>query len=353
MPEIMNAVDNRQHKPITQEDIRSDEMVEIIGKMPHWVLRWGITVIACLCLLIIAFAYFFKYPEITPAHVTITYDNAPVILVSKNTSTIQHLFVKNNEYVLKNQAICLLSTTANYEDVRQMETIIAKLDTTLNLQYTMNTTVLPPEAHLGELQSEYASLYETLNTYKHSFQQYLTAASPRRTPAYPGNSNQFQSIKDQIRKFRYQLMKWKEDHVLISPADGTVSFFKQWNESESVSAGENIITFFPKIKGSLNIQGIVAMENYFKVKTGQLVLLKLQAFPYQEFGILEAHVTSKTLLMKDHTYIVEMQLNKGFITQTGKAIPASTLLEANAEIITDNKSILSRLFEKVIGRSSL
>ena len=70
---------NGHYKPVELQDIRSDEVTEIIGKMPHWILRRGITIIALLCIMVLTGAYFFKYPDIIPAKVTISSGNPPTL----------------------------------------------------------------------------------------------------------------------------------------------------------------------------------------------------------------------------------------------------------------------------------
>lgn len=41
----------------------SSEVQEIIGKMPSWIIRWGIIIISILLLGLLCAAYFFRYPD--------------------------------------------------------------------------------------------------------------------------------------------------------------------------------------------------------------------------------------------------------------------------------------------------
>ena len=67
MPEVKNNLENSLH-----EDRRSEEVQEIMGRMPSWLVRRGITLVAILMLVIGVGAYFFKYPDVIPATVTIS-----------------------------------------------------------------------------------------------------------------------------------------------------------------------------------------------------------------------------------------------------------------------------------------
>ena len=44
-------------------NLRSEEVQEIMGRVPPWIERWGITVIALLLVVILAGAALFPYPD--------------------------------------------------------------------------------------------------------------------------------------------------------------------------------------------------------------------------------------------------------------------------------------------------
>jgi hypothetical protein len=48
----------------------SEEVQEIMGRQPSWILRWGITVIFGLAAAIILGCYFIKYPQTVSADIT-------------------------------------------------------------------------------------------------------------------------------------------------------------------------------------------------------------------------------------------------------------------------------------------
>ena len=56
---------------IGQIELRSEEVQEIMGHVPHWILRWGITVIALVVAGLLAGSWFFRYPDTLSAPVTI------------------------------------------------------------------------------------------------------------------------------------------------------------------------------------------------------------------------------------------------------------------------------------------
>lgn len=61
--------------------IYSEPVREIMGNPPRIVLRYGSTMIFVIFLLVIFFAWFFRYPDLVPSPVEITTENPPVTLV--------------------------------------------------------------------------------------------------------------------------------------------------------------------------------------------------------------------------------------------------------------------------------
>lgn len=52
-------------------ELRSEEVQELMGQVPHWILRWGIILIGFLMAGLLTGSYFFKYPDVLNASITI------------------------------------------------------------------------------------------------------------------------------------------------------------------------------------------------------------------------------------------------------------------------------------------
>lgn len=53
-------------------ELRSQEVQDVLGKVPPSILRWGITVIALVLIVLLVGAYIFKYPDTLSGQATIT-----------------------------------------------------------------------------------------------------------------------------------------------------------------------------------------------------------------------------------------------------------------------------------------
>ncbi len=131
-------------------EIRSEEVQEILGATPAWIVRAGIGVIFCVVVIILWGSWLFRYPDIISSQVVLTTQNPPAQLRAMETGKLTHIFVEEKEKVSRNQIIAIIENTANHEDVLYLESILDSLpdaglfDVAKHLQ-------------LGDLQQQYSS----------------------------------------------------------------------------------------------------------------------------------------------------------------------------------------------------
>src|SRR5579872_1814908 len=114
-------------------DYRSEEVTEIIGRMPSWLIRRGISLTGIILLGIGIAAWFFKFPDVIASKIVISSGNPPIKLVARSSLPIQLIFVHNDEAVTAGQTLCVLANSAVYGDIRKINALTAQLDTTLDL----------------------------------------------------------------------------------------------------------------------------------------------------------------------------------------------------------------------------
>jgi HlyD family secretion protein len=85
------------------------------------------------------------------------------------------------------------------------------------------------------------------------------------------------------------------------------------------------------------------MQRSGKVKTGQLVNIKLSGYPYLEYGMVRGVVKSKSLVPAGDTYIIEIDLPEGLSTLYGKKLDFTQNMQGTAEIITEDIRLLQKL----------
>ncbi|RYE58305.1 MAG: HlyD family efflux transporter periplasmic adaptor subunit, partial [Sphingobacteriales bacterium] len=158
-----------------------------------------------------------------------------------------------------------------------------------------------------------------------------------------------QKIRETVKQFNGAYSQWQQNYVLRSPVAGSVSFFKFWKENQFVQAGEAVMVISPTVS-SYVARGELSIRGAGKVKSGQRVLIKLAAYPYEEYGSLNGTLQSRSTVAMDSTFALDIRLDRRLITNAGQVIPDQPQLFGVAEIITENKSVLERLFEQLYGK---
>ena len=58
-------------------ELRSENVQDILTTPPHWMIRWGNTLIFIILVMVLIMSYFIKYPEFIPAPILVTSQNSP------------------------------------------------------------------------------------------------------------------------------------------------------------------------------------------------------------------------------------------------------------------------------------
>ena len=73
------------------------------------------------------------------------------------------------------------------------------------------------------------------------------------------------------------------------------------------------------------------------------VNIKIDGYPYMEYGTLLGKVGAISLIANETVYVVEVELPQGPITSIGKTLDFTGELTGEAEIITDDRSLADRV----------
>ena len=159
-------------------------------------------------------------------------------------------------------------------------------------------------------------------------------------------SSKFVSLLESIKQLKSQIDKWKTAYLLTAPISGIISYNSVIEEQIYIDQQFEVATIVPpydKIIGLIALQ----MKGSGKVRKGQKVLIKLDGFPYQEYGFVRGEITRKATIPRNDAYEVEVDLPEGLVTNRGKPLKFEQRIQGLAEIITENKSLLARIFDQI------
>ena len=150
-------------------------------------------------------------------------------------------------------------------------------------------------------------------------------------------------LRESFLNLKAQVSLWENTYLLITPIDGIVSFTKFWSANQSVVKDEPVVSIVPVETGNFLGRIDLKMERSGKVKTGELVNIKLSGYPYLEYGMVRGIVKSKSLVPSSDTYIIEIELPNGLTTLYGIPLDFTQNMQGTAEIITKNIRLLQKI----------
>jgi HlyD family secretion protein len=152
---------------ISSVEIRSEEVQEIMGYIPRWIIRRGITLFFIIIMLFLVGSWFFRYPDVIQSTIVVTTETPPAAIVARTNGKIQQLFVKDNQKVNTGEIIAIIENASNYFHLFELK---ERLDTLKSLSPHYDTTgsmLFNKNYSLGELQPGYSVFLSSYQEYQH------------------------------------------------------------------------------------------------------------------------------------------------------------------------------------------
>ena len=150
------------------------------------------------------------------------------------------------------------------------------------------------------------------------------------------------------------IKSWEQKYVFRAPFAGKVQYLKFWTNNQFVQSGEPIFTIIPKNDQAVG-QLILPIKGAGKVKKGQEVIVKLEDYPYIEYGSIKGKVqsislttsTTKTEKGDIETYMITVDFPQQLKTNYGTVLDFKFEAKGTAEIITKDRRLIQRLFDNL------
>lgn len=107
-------------------ELRSEEVQEILTRVPHWIIRWGNIVILSVITLVFAMAWFIEYPDIVKTTIIITTNVPPEKLVARTSGKIEAILVADKTIVKSNTPLAIIQNSSDYIAVLSLSNALNK-----------------------------------------------------------------------------------------------------------------------------------------------------------------------------------------------------------------------------------
>ncbi|MGA7932278.1 MAG: HlyD family type I secretion periplasmic adaptor subunit [Kovacikia sp.] len=140
---------------------------------------------------------------------------------------------------------------------------------------------------------------------------------------------------------------------IYAPINGTVTSMKN-KVGEVIQPGQTIAELAPQ-KVPIVLEARLPNREAGFARVGMPVQIKLDAYPYQEFGMLSGRVqsispdaqTDEKYANLGEVYKLKIKLDRSYIISNGRPVPLKIGQTANAEIVIRQRRIISFLFDPI------
>ena len=414
-----------------------EEFDVVLSRNPSWTLRWGISIIIGIIVVIIIGCYYIKYPQVVKGDVTLSSENPPYDLAVKYTGILDSVFVTNGDIVKKGDMIAIIATPSVFNDILLASSLVDNiaLDTTL-----IDSILRIKSLHLGDLQDSWINLQKICQDYinymdigylrqkiqlisnqSSTLSNYYTKLLEQRVTIvdelelekaslyrdsllfikqvipqveYEVSMKKYISEKSNLAKFDAELInvqlsilqneqqiielqaqqkteirelisaifqqvdsykssvaKWKEQYAIISPSDGRMSMQNIKGKGQFVLSGDIIASVVPLDNSTIIGRLKVSSVNFGKIGVGQQVNIQLNGFPYMDYGVLKATISSISSVPEKNEkgllYTVTILLDNGLLTTYNKRLPFIQQMDGMAEIIVEDRRLISQFIDPI------
>lgn len=149
-----------------------------------------------------------------------------------------------------------------------------------------------------------------------------------------------------------EIARWEEHYMVKSNADGYVSMSGNIRNKAFILSGEPLFSIIvPNEDGLVYARASVKSTGLGKIERGNRVIIRLDAWPYKQFGSLITTIDEIAKLplpgkSDSNLFELTMIVDNPSQTSSGIELPMKPIEMGNARIITKERRFLDRIFEQ-------
>jgi len=141
---------------------------------------------------------------------------------------------------------------------------------------------------------------------------------------------------------------WINLYIISSPVSGSLNYAGIIQKGQTLQQNQELFIINP---GNTDFFGEIQIpqNNMGKIHIGQRTLIKLHSYPYEQFGVITGRLNYiSDAALRDSVFIAKIKFNSfGNKSKTHRIVLKNGML-AEAEIITEESSLLQRFYRSII-----
>lgn len=291
-------------------------------------LKWVSYGLIAMLLVTILWACVGKVDIVAVASGRLISDGYTKTLTPLNISVVKAIYVKNGDFVKKGQLLIQLDDSESAASVKKLEQVIPLLEKKVN---------------------SYKSLYRQSYVSEHEFFD---------------KEKELLDAQAQLEQAKFIVNAMSVD----APSDGVITGLTVHTIGGIVSPGQQLLSVVP-VTGALALEAYLNNKDIGFVEVGQEVSVKLDAFPFTRYGLIQGRVVSisqdsiekqgeKPIKMKEsdieekgqttNNYQVKIELEKNNLMVDGKGVVLLPGMIATGEIKTGTRRLIDYLLSPLV-----
>jgi len=163
------------------------------------------------------------------------------------------------------------------------------------------------------------------------------------------------NIQEVINRINQQIKEWEDKYYIQAEVSGKLVLLPNISQDLFVQPNKPLFSIISDKKQFKKYARVITpARGVGKISEGDKVILKLEGYPYKEYGVVISEIQTISILPnKDNKgnkyYEVKVPLLDTLTTNYGKVIQYKPQSSVTAEIITKDKSILERITEQMLN----
>jgi multidrug efflux pump subunit AcrA (membrane-fusion protein) len=160
--------------------------------------------------------------------------------------------------------------------------------------------------------------------------------------------NEEMKVKITLNGLVNKYKTWQDSYTIKSVVSGIANFNnKHWVKGTFIDDGDELLKITPREKGGIIAFAKISDKGSSNVKKGQKVNIKLNNYPYKEYGILVGEIVKVVETPSSDNYLVHISFPEKIKTSYGKEIEFRPQMRGVADILTKEQSLLSKVFQEI------
>jgi multidrug resistance efflux pump len=154
-------------------------------------------------------------------------------------------------------------------------------------------------------------------------------------------------VLESFQNLMSRIAEWQQTYLMKSPLSGQVTYFNFWSENQYVKQGDELFNVIPQKQQETIGKALLPIQNAGKLSIGQKAMIRLDNYPYTQYGVLHGMVKKISAIPKLNHYSVEIAFDQGLRTSIGTDIHTKNELQGNVSIVTEELRLIDRIFYQI------